>query len=450
MNRRSLLSITYLVLFFTGAVFGYIWIEGYSLLEALYMVVITVTTVGYGEVRHLSDAGRLFTTLLIVMSFISFGIVGKIVAETLVENIWSGASKDRKMHHKIARLKDHYIICGFGKVGRAVAEDLMQAGLDLVVITQSTEHFEHPPFDRCLYLIGDAAQEQVLMEAGVKHARGVITLINSDPTNLYVVLTSRELNPMLHIVSRADELSSIKRIKQGGADHVISTYISAGKRIAEVVLLQSGEAKEMSDRRQVFKPAWVEVQVGSGMIGKSLGQIGEEMGREVLGLRRGTQDHIQPSGEVKLEVGDQFLAMVETDRGGLAASPIQPSENRRKVVMVDDNEVILRLYTRLFQKAGFLPMTALDGRAGLELIIQEQPEIAVIDFQLPKLSGLEVCRLLRQQPGLKDLKILLFTSDESAKIHGEAKLAGADEVIHKTPDAFSIIKRVLDIQSPAT
>lgn len=426
---------------------GYIWLEDYTFADALYMVVITVATIGYGEPQTLSNTGRMFTIGYILVSFVSMGVIGRGLMESALEGFFSGTRKNQKMRKKIDELQGHYILCGFGQVGRAVAEDLLREKVEFVVVNQDEQGFDQEPFNACLHLTGDATQEHVLLDAGIKRAKGLITMINSDPTNLYIVLTSRELNPVLHIVSRAEDQHSIKRIKQGGADQVISTYLSVGQRIVDVVLMHSGKAGTKTfERRKPQAPQWIEVHEGSAMIGQDLGSLTQQMGKEILGLRQNGRDWIQPPGHLCLNEGDAFLVMEEP------GTPGQPKPETgaapKKVVLVDDNLVILRLYTRLFQKAGYFPLTAQDGEEGLALIKKELPEIAVIDYQLPKLSGIEVCRQLRRDPVFRQTKLVLFTGDDKPETRASALAAGADEVIPKTPDAFAIIKKVIELHGP--
>ena len=441
----SYFALLYLVVFLAIGTGGFMYIEGYGLSDAFYMVVITITTVGYGEVHPLSAAGRMFTVFLILLSFASLGIVGKIIAEMVVEGIFSGTKQLKKMHKQIDALSGHYILCGFGQVGRAVAEDLVQEQLDFVIVNSEPKHLDHEAFQDCLYHLGDATQEHVLLEAGIKRAKGLITMINSDPTNLYIVLTSRELNPLLHIVSRAEDQHSIKRIKQAGADQVISTYASVGQRITDVVLMHSGKGKKFVNRRKPQIPEWIEVKEGSAMIGQTIGALSQQMEKEVLGLRSGTIDHIQPVSSTMLQAGDSFLVLDEPNSEKII--DYSAKQTIRKVVLIDDNLVILKLYTRLFRTAGFAPLTATDGDAGLKLIEQERPEVAVIDCQLPKISGIELCRLVRSNPELVKTRLIIFTADTNEKTKQTALAAGADSVIVKSPDAFQIIQKALEYKA---
>lgn len=329
------------------------------------MSVITLTTVGFGEVKPLSGAGRGFTTFYILLGFGSLALAGRAIAESLIENVFSGQSEIKKMKKKISLLKAHFIICGFGRVGAASAEHFIKDGADFIVIENDHEQCHAIREKDYIFLEGDATSEAILLEAGIKSAKGLIALLNSDPKNLFIVLSARELNPTLQIISRVEDASSEKKILRAGADRVISPFAAAGRQIAGDILAATEKTAHRSETK--------------------------------------------------------------------------------KVVIVDDNPVILRLYTRLFQKAGFHPITAINGREGVDTIISEKPAAAVIDYMLPELSGIEVCRHIRTTQGCRGIKLIIFTADDQAKTKRRAIDAGADAVIIKSPEASEVIEAVVRI-----
>ena len=179
------------------------------------------------------------------------------------------------------------------------------------------------------------------------------------------------------------------------------------------------------------------------MLGETISRVSSQMGREVIGLRRNKCDFIFPDPETKLESTDMLLVIDEErdNENQLAQRLPEP----QKVVIVDDNPVILRLYTRLFQKAGFYPMTATNGREGLNLIIQEKPVVAVIDFMLPILSGIEVCHRVHTTKACHGIKLILFTADNQPETRERALNAGADAVVLKSPEASEVIETVIQV-----
>jgi voltage-gated potassium channel len=415
-------------------IFGYMWLEDFTLIEALYMSIITLTSVGFGEVRPLSDTGRLFTTGYILLGFSGLAFASHALVGSVVESVWTGGKETKKMQKKIAQLKSHFILCGYGRVGAAAAEHFKANQVDFVIIENSAEHCQHIMEQGHLHIHGDATHEETLRAAGIKSATGLIALLNKDPDNLFVVLSARELNPTLHIISRAEDLSSEHKILRAGADNVISPFASAGIRIAEDLLVATGR---QADKEPLISQ-WVEVQKGSSMAGITIEEVSRQMGARIFGLRRDGQDTIFPEAEISLLQGDQLLVLQDSKEPQTAGESMSP----HKVVIVDDNPVILRLYSRLLQKAGFIPLPATNGQEGLALILKEKPAVAVIDFILPLLSGIEICKKIRNQPEYAEVKLLLFTADERAEIKQQALDAGADLVIRKGPESSEIIEAV--------
>lgn len=416
---------------------GYHFIERYPLIDALYMAVITITTVGFGEIYPLSEGGRLFTIGLILVGFVVLGFFGSSLVELLLERVWSGNFRRKKMKQQLARLKNHHIICGYGRVGKVAAQQLLEAGASFVVIDSSPASCEQLRELGYAYIEGDATRETVLLEARIKEASGLLALVQSDPHNLFIALSARELNPTLYIIARSEDKYTEKKILKAGADAIISPYDSAGRQIAENLLIATGGSGKLSTVDQErLKPEWIVVHEGSGMINESIGEIVRSMRHDIIGLRRGDVDMLQPdSGTVVLQ-GDRLLVISEqSEMTHLEELQLVP----RKIVIIDDNPVIVRLYARLFQKAGFHPLTADNGDAGLALILREQPAAAVIDFMLPGLSGLEICRKVRQEHRDESIKLIVFTADDDQLLRTRCLEAGADDVIVKSADAVEII-----------
>jgi voltage-gated potassium channel len=440
---------TALILFsaiITTGTSGYIFIEGYTAIEAFYMVIISITTVGFGEVKPLSDIGRIFTALLILIGIGSIGFIGTSIVESLIQRIWTGRTGLLKMKRKISKLKSHYIVCGFGRVGEAAVEEFEKQHADFVIIEPNHDLCEKMAVKGYLFIQGDATREEVLLEAGIKSAKGLLALLSSDPNNLFIALTGRELNPTLHIIARGEEKSSEKRILQAGADRVISPFLTAGRRIADDILANTGvlKVKPIDAATIEMIPQWISVKEGSSMIGQTIQKVSEEMGREIIGLRAMNKDYIYPKPDTIIDNSDMLLVVAEITNGDKQKDTVEPT-NPPKIVIIDDNVVILRLYVRLFQKAGFNPLTATDGEQGLQLILQEKPVAAIIDYMLPVLSGIEVCKEVRKHKELKEIKLVLFTGDESGETKKKALKAGADVVVRKTPEAFEVIQAAIKL-----
>lgn len=231
-----------LVVFLLGTS-GY-WLLGHgqwSVMECAYMVLITITTVGYAEVLPVSatDAGRLFTMILLVSGmgtsvyFLS-ALTAFIVEGDLRDVLWR-----RRMSNRLDRLRDHYIVCGTGETGRQVVAELVRAGRDVVAVERRQDALDHVVDryqDSVITLLGDATEDDVLREASIVHAMGIFTTLESDQDNLYVTLSARQLNPNLRIVSRGQSRRSAAKLRQAGADSVISPARIGGRRMAHEML----------------------------------------------------------------------------------------------------------------------------------------------------------------------------------------------------------------------
>ena len=444
-HNRIVLSLLICLAIIVIGTTGYVLLEDYPVVDAVYMAVITITTVGFGEIRPLSPAGRIFTTILILVGFSSLAYAGHAAAELLLEKVWSGTSESKKMKKQISGLTKHCIICGFGRVGEATAAHFKDLHYPFVIIEKSPEVCQRIKDAGYLFVEGDATCGETLLSVGVKKANGLLALLDSDPFNLFTVLTARELNPILRIISRCADSSSEQKILRAGADTVISPYATAGKYFAEDILSATGHGKRLdSGMNYCALPQWVAIQEGSSMQGKTIALISSEMGREIIGLRRQERDTIHPDPSEVLVPEDMILVL---DTGQEDALP-QKQARPRKIVIIDDNPVIVRLYARLFQKAGFVPLTAADGREGLDLLMKEKPEAAIIDFMLPVFSGIEVCRRVREQLGDYPMKLILFTADEKTETRKQALAAGADKVIIKSAEASEVIDTVILLLRP--
>ena len=211
---------------------GYMIIEGWSFIDALYMTITTVTTVGFREVNTLSDAGRIFTIFVILFGVgIAFYILTTTV-QAIVEGELTSALGVRRMESRIAALRDHYILCGFGRVGEEIANEYAQRGVAFVIIENNPEAIARAQEYGYLLIAGDATQDPILEKAGIRQARAIMAASDSDSGNTYITLTAKALRPDLYVVARAGQSASEARVERAGADRVVSPYRLAGRRMA--------------------------------------------------------------------------------------------------------------------------------------------------------------------------------------------------------------------------
>lgn len=256
---------------------GYVALFRWPIDDAAYMTVITLTTVGFREVHELSGfPERLWTMTLSVSGVaIIFGSIG-IVAETILSEAASGRREARRMRDAVEALRDHYIVCGYGRVGSTVAQELVHAGQRLVVIDILPESLERAARDGHLVVQGDATDDGTLRAAGVARARGLVTTIDSDANNVYVTLSARAMSERLFIVARANAVGSEAKLLQAGANRVVSPYTMAGRRIAEFVSrprVADFIDAALSHGNLSFSLEEVEVDAASPLLGVTVGAL---------------------------------------------------------------------------------------------------------------------------------------------------------------------------------
>jgi len=293
---------------------GYMVIEGWPLNDAFYMTVISLTTVGYGEVHPLSPAGRTFTAVLLLLGVGSVFYVMAVIAENMLEGRVRQIFGRRKQVREINKLHDHHIVCGHGRIGRIISQKFRQEGRPLIIIDNNPEVVAQLTEEGRLAVLGDATKDAVLIEAGTERAQGLIGAMRSDADNVYVALAARRLNPGLFIVARADDDSAIPILKDAGADRVISPYTMGGLRMAESILRPklasffdaiSGYTSKDWD----FDEALIHEK--SPLAGTSLrdSKISQETGAYVLAVRRAGEMHFNPGADFVIRPGDTIFTM---------------------------------------------------------------------------------------------------------------------------------------------
>ncbi|MCU0641870.1 MAG: potassium channel family protein [Candidatus Margulisbacteria bacterium] len=234
--RRLIVPGLFLLAIVVIGVGGYIRLEGWNWIDALYMVTITLSTVGFREVHDLSPLGRLFTIGIIVTGVSTALYAAGQLIEIVLEGQIIGYRRRKKMMSTIRDLKDHYIICGFGRVGHQTALELSQAGVPCVVIDNKPEVALELEPQGIPHLLGDITSDAILKEAGIMTAKGLIASADSDTANVFVTLSARVLNPELYIIARAGYPDAEEKLKKAGANRVISPYLTAGKHMAEIAV----------------------------------------------------------------------------------------------------------------------------------------------------------------------------------------------------------------------
>jgi voltage-gated potassium channel len=289
---------------------GFALLMGWAVGDAIYMTVITLTTVGFREVRELDGAGRAWTMLLSVAGVaIIFGSVG-IVAESVLGEVASGRRERRRMEERIAGLHGHYVICGYGRVGATVARELVHGGRRVAVIDVNPESLAQAIRDGHDVVEGDATSDATLRQAGIERAGGLVTTIDSDANNVYVTLSARALNPGLFIVARANLEGSEGKLLQAGANRVVSPYTRAGRQIAELAIrprVADFIDLALSHGQLAFSIEEVEIAAGGPLEGRTIGSLRDE-GIFALAIVRDQGDYVpNPPTDRALQPGDSLI-----------------------------------------------------------------------------------------------------------------------------------------------
>jgi voltage-gated potassium channel len=294
---------------------GYVVIEGWTLFDALYMTVTTVTTVGFSEVHPLSTAGRAFTMVLVIVGVGTLFYVLGNVARLLLEGELRGVLGKYRIEGKMRTLTNHYIVCGYGRMGKRICKELSAKPLPFVVIEKNPEFIEALQREGVMYIEGDATQDEVLVQAGIERAKALVSVVGSDTENLYIVLTARGLNKDLYIVARAGEEGSEQKLLRAGANRVSSPYLTGGMQVAQALIrpavmdfLELATASEHLDlQMEEFT-----IEKGSRFDGRAVCDCGvdHDRGLIVIAVKR-SSGHMEfnPGKEIQLGGGDKLIVL---------------------------------------------------------------------------------------------------------------------------------------------
>lgn len=300
--------------------FGYMTLAGVSFMDALYMTVITITSVGYKEALRIDSAPLKIWTILLCFSGVFVLAAGfSVVATSVFEGYLNKALRRRKMDRSIEKLKDHYIICGAGRVGTRVIREFKKSGREFVVIEKEQEVIDtlQVEIGEFNYFLGDSTHDASLIKSGIEHAIGLISVLPSDADNLYVVVTARSLNPHIKIATRANDSYSQPKLERAGADYVILPELVGGMRLASVmirpVLVDFLDLVMFDKDDRALHMEQMVLNERSPFIGKTLqdARIPQETGLIIISMKDGETGKytFNPSRDIMLKSGDTLIAL---------------------------------------------------------------------------------------------------------------------------------------------
>ena len=294
---------------------GFTMIDGYSPFDAFYMTLTTMTTVGYGEIHPLSPAGRMFNSFLIVFGVSTIFIAIGAMTQTIIEMELGDAFGKRRTKRMIEKLKDHFIICGFGRVGRGAAMELAHAGVRFVIVDINPERVERAMLAGMLAVAADSTRDETLRDVGIDRARGLVAALATDADNLFVLLSAKGINPNIYVATRAAEEGAEGKMRRAGADAVFAPYAMTGHRLAQA-LLRPHVVQFLDfttkDVGQDIAIEQVRVTPGSEIAGKTIKemQLRQEVGVIVLAIRSADGGMLfNPPPDSPVHAADHLIVM---------------------------------------------------------------------------------------------------------------------------------------------
>ena len=313
--RRFILIVVAIVTTLTIGTVGFTVIDGYPPFDAFYMSLTTMTTVGYGEIHPLSQAGRIFNSFLIVFGVTTIFIAIGAMTQTIIELEFGDAIGKRRNKRMIDNLKDHYIICGYGRVGRGAAHELRHAGVPFVVVDNNPDRAERAMLAGMLAVAADSTQDETLRLVGIERARGLVAALATDADNLFVLLSAKGLNPQIYVATRAAEEGAEAKMRRAGADAVFAPYAMTGHRLAQsllrphVVQFLDFTTKDVGEDIAIEQ---VRVSGASEMVSKTIKemQLRKEVGVIVMAIRKESGEMVfNPPAETAVQGGDYLIVM---------------------------------------------------------------------------------------------------------------------------------------------
>jgi voltage-gated potassium channel len=313
--RRVVLTILAIAGTLAIGTVGFVAIDHYPPFDAFYMTLTTMTTVGYGEIHPLSHAGRVFNSFLIMFGVSTILIAIGAMTQTIIEIELGDRLHQRRNKRMIDKLKNHFIVCGYGRVGRGAADELLHAGVPFVVVDQNPERTERAMLAGMLAVAADATHDDTLRQAGIEHARGLVAALATDADNLFVLLSAKGLNPGLYVAVRAAEEGAEEKMRRAGANSVFAPYALTGHRLAQA-LLRPHVVQFLDFTTQAIGQdislEQVVVAADSEMVGKTIRdmQLGRDLGVIVMAIRkRDGKMLFNPPADTAIHGGDFLIVM---------------------------------------------------------------------------------------------------------------------------------------------
>jgi voltage-gated potassium channel len=317
--KRIVKGMTILVCILSIGTVGYVVIEGWSLLDSLYMTVITIATVGYREVGNLSEQGKIFTIFIILFGVGIIAYLLGMVAQAMVDLQVRAILGRRKLGQKIRSIKNHYVICGHGRIGRIICRELKANDIPIVVIDNTGTATEDLEEEGIPHIVGDATSEDILSEAHIERAKGLVSVVASDADNVFITMSARGLNPDLFILARAEEAHTEKKLIRAGANKVVMPYLIGGQKMAHIVVRPAvSDFLEFTvhNRKIGLEMEELAVSEHSTLNGVTLidSAIRQTMDVMIVAIKKKEGEmRFNPSSQTRIEAGDVLIALGKSE-----------------------------------------------------------------------------------------------------------------------------------------
>ncbi len=318
-NRKLLYSLVMLLALVGLGTLGYYIFEPMPLFEAFYMTIITMSTVGFAEVIPLTTVGRVITVLIIILGITVGTYTVSIIVQWLVGGEIQKVFGRKKLQKQIIELNEHFIICGFGRIGQIICKELFEEGIKFVVIEQDASAIEEIASLKFLFIEMDATSEEALLAAGILKAKGLVTAVNSDANNVFITLTAKGLRPDIFVLARASEEKNEEKLIKAGATRVVSPYLIGGRRMAHVLkrptVVDFLDIATINNKLGLLMEE-VKVRPKSGLVGKNLieSRLRQDFGIIIVAIKKSVNQMIfNPAPSETLDAGDVIVAIGQRD-----------------------------------------------------------------------------------------------------------------------------------------
>lgn len=336
LQRELIIGTCALGFVFLLGTFWYRFIEGWGWLDSIYMTVITLATVGFGETRPLGYRGRLFTIILIALGIITIGYIVNRFTEALIQGYFQEGRRLRQQKRLIETLNEHYILCGFGRTGRQIALEFQAESISFVIIDSDLASVESAQQLGYIAIQGDATLDEVLLKVGIERAVCLVAALPSDAENLYTVLSAKTLNPNVRAIARASTEEAVKKLQRGGADAVVSPYITGGKRMAAAALrpqvMDFVDGILTGTDRSFYMEEFRLDAEACPYVGQSLrdARLRSQSGALVVAIRRADGTLIAgPTAETILSAGDSMICVGTAEQLRLLNQILSPLATKK-------------------------------------------------------------------------------------------------------------------------